>query len=665
MDLEIVYAIHTFEATNEDEVPFQYGEPIIVIEKDDIYGDGWWQGQNVKGQIGLFPMNYTSNMSPLENSNNDGPGPIPSSYNNFNNSIAMLTSNSDLNIIPSEYRTPSPSVDETINDVQDRLNNMTVKDQEISKSNLHSRNTSINGVSNSGKHFKPSSSISSASSYMSSLKNDQISHHKFENTIDARQFATSPPPSFANFNNTNTDINNSNPLNWSLDQVCVWLRQHGFEAVINNFIENDITGDVLLNLTAENLKELNIPSFGKRVHIMNAINKLKVQYGIDNDKDNVSEGNEKNIQNSNNENGNVNDNSKRDYNRDSNTDPSISTTNDNMSDSKEPAQTSTPNTPNSTSSTNNSRIKKSHEGGKDEISNVQRPPLAKKGSKIFSRFNRASRSDKFGKSKKDKLRTNSTGGWNFLTEEENSSMKETSENSKYSQQILSDPGKGKSTRLFPTRKSRKTAIMDRNSLVGSQIGLPKYTNTDEEDNPIDNKKLESFYEHTIDKIEEEENDESLSSNEVPDYKGMLKVQGEKSKSSWKSRFCMLKGSSFYVFGNTKGLRTPKVKGHINLTGYRVISDSNLLQGNYGFKLVHDTERQYCFAHDDREKFRGWFNAMMKATIARDTKGTHTGEKDDASAQYSLTFLEVISRNSTNCNCIHLSSILITMVVMKH
>ncbi|CAJ0634072.1 15890_t:CDS:2, partial [Entrophospora sp. SA101] len=95
MDLEIVYAIHTFEATNEDEVPFQYGEPII--------------GQNVKGQIGLFPMNYTSNMSPLENSNNDGPGPIPSSYNNFNNSIAMLTSNSDLNIIPSEYRTPSPS----------------------------------------------------------------------------------------------------------------------------------------------------------------------------------------------------------------------------------------------------------------------------------------------------------------------------------------------------------------------------------------------------------------------------------------------------------------------------------------------------------------------------------------------------------------------------
>ncbi|CAH1762298.1 6425_t:CDS:2, partial [Entrophospora sp. SA101] len=598
MDLEIVYAIHTFEATNEDEVPFQYGEPIIVIEKDDIYGDGWWQGQNVKGQIGLFPMNYTSNMSPLENSNNDGPGPIPSSYNNFNNSIAMLTSNSDLNIIPSEYRTPSPSVDETINDVQDRLNNMTVKDQEISKSNLHSRNTSINGVSNSGKHFKPSSSISSASSYMSSLKNDQISHHKFENTIDARQFATSPPPSFANFNNTNTDINNSNPLNWSLDQVCVWLRQHGFEAVINNFIENDITGDVLLNLTAENLKELNIPSFGKRVHIMNAINKLKVQYGIDNDKDNVSEGNEKNIQNSNNENGNVNDNSKRDYNRDSNTDPSISTTNDNMSDSKEPAQTSTPNTPNSTSSTNNSRIKKSHEGGKDEISNVQRPPLAKKGSKIFSRFNRASRSDKFGKSKKDKLRTNSTGGWNFLTEEENSSMKETSENSKYSQQILSDPGKGKSTRLFPTRKSRKTAIMDRNSLVGSQIGLPKYTNTDEEDNPIDNKKLESFYEHTIDKIEEEENDESLSSNEVPDYKGMLKVQGEKSKSSWKSRF---------------------FKGHINLTGYRVISDSNLLQGNYGFKLVHDTERQYCFAHDDREKFRGWFNAMMKATIARDTK----------------------------------------------
>lgn len=39
----IVYAIHNFEAENEDEVTFQYGEPIVILEKDDQYLDGWWQ----------------------------------------------------------------------------------------------------------------------------------------------------------------------------------------------------------------------------------------------------------------------------------------------------------------------------------------------------------------------------------------------------------------------------------------------------------------------------------------------------------------------------------------------------------------------------------------------------------------------------------------------
>lgn len=40
---EYVYALHDFTPENEDEVPFRLGEPIEVIEKDDAYGDGWWQ----------------------------------------------------------------------------------------------------------------------------------------------------------------------------------------------------------------------------------------------------------------------------------------------------------------------------------------------------------------------------------------------------------------------------------------------------------------------------------------------------------------------------------------------------------------------------------------------------------------------------------------------
>lgn len=43
MSTDIVYAIHDFEAENPDELSFKAGERIIVIERDDLYQDGWWQ----------------------------------------------------------------------------------------------------------------------------------------------------------------------------------------------------------------------------------------------------------------------------------------------------------------------------------------------------------------------------------------------------------------------------------------------------------------------------------------------------------------------------------------------------------------------------------------------------------------------------------------------
>jgi hypothetical protein len=39
----VVYAIHNFEAENDDEITFQLGEPILILEKDDQFMDGWWQ----------------------------------------------------------------------------------------------------------------------------------------------------------------------------------------------------------------------------------------------------------------------------------------------------------------------------------------------------------------------------------------------------------------------------------------------------------------------------------------------------------------------------------------------------------------------------------------------------------------------------------------------
>jgi hypothetical protein len=38
-----VWAVHSFEAEAEDEISFNIGEPITVLQRDELYQDGWWE----------------------------------------------------------------------------------------------------------------------------------------------------------------------------------------------------------------------------------------------------------------------------------------------------------------------------------------------------------------------------------------------------------------------------------------------------------------------------------------------------------------------------------------------------------------------------------------------------------------------------------------------
>ena len=58
--LEYVFALYNFDAENPDEVSFKVGERVLVVEKDEAYGDGWFQGTNERGETGLFPFSYTT-----------------------------------------------------------------------------------------------------------------------------------------------------------------------------------------------------------------------------------------------------------------------------------------------------------------------------------------------------------------------------------------------------------------------------------------------------------------------------------------------------------------------------------------------------------------------------------------------------------------------------
>jgi len=40
---EFVTALHDFVAEDGEDLPFRAGDRIEVIEKDDLYDDGWWK----------------------------------------------------------------------------------------------------------------------------------------------------------------------------------------------------------------------------------------------------------------------------------------------------------------------------------------------------------------------------------------------------------------------------------------------------------------------------------------------------------------------------------------------------------------------------------------------------------------------------------------------
>ncbi|SCV72544.1 BQ2448_4081 [Microbotryum intermedium] len=99
---------------------------------------------------------------------------------------------------------------------------------------------------------------------------------------------------------------------------------------------------------------------------------------------------------------------------------------------------------------------------------------------------------------------------------------------------------------------------------------------------------------------------------TPDYSGWMQKKGEK-YNTWKQRFFVLKGIYLYYL---KSESEQRVKGVINLKGYRVITDPNIHPGEYAFKIVHDRERSHLFSASEQYTVRNWMREIIKATIAR-------------------------------------------------
>ncbi|KAG9127426.1 polar growth protein [Ceratobasidium sp. 392] len=98
----------------------------------------------------------------------------------------------------------------------------------------------------------------------------------------------------------------------------------------------------------------------------------------------------------------------------------------------------------------------------------------------------------------------------------------------------------------------------------------------------------------------------------PDYSGWMRKKGDR-YNSWKLRYFVLKGPHLYYL---RSRTETKIKGYVNITGYKVIADENANPGRYGFRIVHDSLKPHFFSSEEQVVVREWMKALMKATIAR-------------------------------------------------
>lgn len=75
-----------------------------------------------------------------------------------------------------------------------------------------------------------------------------------------------------------TRLDNREVAEWSPRQVARWMYREGFEpGIVQKFEENDISGAILVTLKFEDLRELDIASFGERHKLWNVIHTLRDQ----------------------------------------------------------------------------------------------------------------------------------------------------------------------------------------------------------------------------------------------------------------------------------------------------------------------------------------------------------------------------------------------------
>ncbi|RMZ80468.1 hypothetical protein DV737_g3037, partial [Chaetothyriales sp. CBS 132003] len=111
-------------------------------------------------------------------------------------------------------------------------------------------------------------------------EDDVIKRESFtaELLVDKSEDIAKTPGSrpFTTLNQAVAELDESKVRSWTPRQVAGWMADAGFDrGVVEKFLIHDISGSVLLDLQFEDLKELDISSFGKRHRVMSSIHHLR------------------------------------------------------------------------------------------------------------------------------------------------------------------------------------------------------------------------------------------------------------------------------------------------------------------------------------------------------------------------------------------------------
>ncbi|KAF9333708.1 polar growth protein [Linnemannia elongata] len=599
---ETVWAIHNFEAEAEDEISFHIGEPIIVLQKDDLYQDGWWEGTNVRGETGLFPVNYTVRDPPEQNQ----PGSPIAEPNGFlndsvksggNNSNSGNNSNNN-NSNNNKYGGGNSQDNGHMNGYhnnnsngQDHNRSMEQSSQSHlanSMNNMHiHQNPAIASPPPSGRNGFGSSS--GASTPSGGAPNSKVIAQSVEESLNDPQLA-------------------GHPSTWSIDQVAYWLRWCGFGSIAPSFIDNEISGAILLELNLNNLKELEINSFGKRFNIMNAITSLKQatkgdqggkgQYtGLANSVGAMFAGGAPGGPNI----------PPRMTSAVGGPSPRASTydpRNDYMQDPRQETRGAPMSPPASVQSP----------------SMRQQQPVHPSDYDMHSRNNALARSDTMGS-----ISGGSTGEHNGRGGQRQSITSAYSSTSgpqrNQWERNAPRPPQMPSPAPHPMEQSmdQYPRPMDRVAPTSPEMyhqeqfsPEPQYQQVSPQQRKA-HAPPDSTNRPMNGKADPGDKVVSLDNIGKPDYAGWLKKRGDTYR-TWKSRWFMLKGVTLYYMNSPKDNAS---KDYINLVGYKIIQDENIYAGKYCFKAVHEELRNFYFYTESEQDMKGWLKALMKVTIGRD------------------------------------------------